>query len=155
MENFCAYHIESFLKFSKHPLLFFLPLSKVELLPKNKIMRFFWDTLYISILTKKYKWQPKHYEIIQSLRTILLTKHCAFNFICCSKAGAYWSIKYDSNFIISFFYCSQIQWLVYFDIQQESIYLIFLYFSCSGKQVQKDCVSLQGKYFFESWCFQS
>ena len=42
-----AYHIENLLNFSKTTLLFFLALSKVELLPKNKIMRFFWDTLYI------------------------------------------------------------------------------------------------------------
>ena len=33
---------QNFLNF----LLLFLALSKVELLPKNKIMRFFWDTLY-------------------------------------------------------------------------------------------------------------
>ena len=31
---FCAYHIENFLKFSKHPQLLILALSKVELWPK-------------------------------------------------------------------------------------------------------------------------
>ena len=36
LENFCAYHIEDFLKYSKHPLLLFLALSKVDLLPKNE-----------------------------------------------------------------------------------------------------------------------
>ena len=53
MENFCAYHIENFLNLSKHPLLLFLALSKVDLLPKNQERAFFWDTLYIYINTSQ------------------------------------------------------------------------------------------------------
>ena len=46
MKNFGVYLIENFLNFSKHPLLLFQALSKVELLPKTTKERFFWDTLY-------------------------------------------------------------------------------------------------------------